>query len=917
LRCKELSARNKHFNLVDYRNLLLSCSADGLVSLLKLLLHSMKINEIRVMRGPNYWSIRRHKLIVMVLDLEELEELPTNKIDGFEDRLKAMFPTMFAHRCSVGEPGGFFQRVKEGTWMGHVIEHIALEIQTLAGMETGFGRTRGTGNYGEYNVVFAYTEEKVGVYAAKSAVRIAEALISGENYELEADIQEMRELREANRLGPSTGSIVEEAESRGIPWIRLNRYSLVQLGYGANQKRIQATVASTTGNIAVEIACDKEDTKDILEDNGIAVPRGRIVRSEEGMFDAIERIGYPVVTKPINGNHGRGATTNITNDEDAKVAFKAAQEHSRSVIVEKFISGHDFRLLVIDYKFVAAAKRTPASVVGDGKSTIKELIDEVNKDPRRGFGHEKVLTAITVDHHTEVILKEKGLTLDSVIHKDELLLLKPTANLSTGGTAEDLTDMVHPYNIFMAERIAKIIGLDICGIDIIAPDLTTPIDENGGAVIEVNAGPGFRMHLAPTHGLPRNVAGAVVDMLFPPGAPVKIPIIAVSGTNGKTTTTRLMAHIVRNMGYKVGFTTSDGIYIQNRMLQKGDCTGPASAEFVLKDPTVNFAVLESARGGMLRAGLGFGNCNIAIITNIAADHLGLKGINSLEDLARVKAIVAESVLPEGYAILNADDDLVYDMRKNLSCNVAYFSMDENNPRIVEHCKRGGLAAIYENGYVTISKGEWKLRVEKAVNIPLTFRGRAKFNIQNVLPTVLAGFIQGFKIADIKLALETFIPSPAQTPGRMNMFRFRNFDLMLDYAHNPAGFRAVADFLENVEATEKIGIIAGVGDRRDEDILELGELSAQMFDKIIIRQDKNLRGRSEENLIDLMKKGILSVNPNADIKIIPKESEAIRYAVENAKKDSFIVICSDVVPDALELVKQLHEEEDKSITVSTI
>lgn len=877
----------------------------------------MKINEIRVMRGPNYWSIRRHKLIVMVLDLEELEELPTNKIEGFEDRLKNMFPTMFTHRCSVGEPGGFFQRVKEGTWMGHVIEHIALETQTLAGMETGFGRTRGTGNLGEYSVVFAYTEEKVGIFAANSAVRIAESLISGEEYNLEADIQEMRELREANRLGPSTGSIVEEAASRGIPWIRLNRFSLVQLGYGANQKRIQATVASSTGNIAVEIACDKEDTKDILEDHGIAVPRGRIVRSEEGMFDAIERIGYPVVMKPINGNHGRGATINITNTEDAKVAFKVAQEHSRSVIVEKFISGYDFRLLVIDFKFVAAARRTPASVVGNGESTIQELIDEVNKDPRRGFGHEKVLTAIKVDHHTEVILKELGLTLESVVPKDEVLLLKPTANLSTGGTAEDLTDMVHPYNVFMAERIAKIIGLDICGIDIIASDLTTPLDENGGAVIEVNAGPGFRMHLAPTHGLARNVAGAVVDMLFPAGAPIKIPIIAISGTNGKTTTTRLMAHIVKNMGYKVGFTTSDGIYIQNRMLQKGDCTGPGSAEFVLKDPTVNYAVLETARGGMLRSGLGFGNCNVAIITNIAADHLGLKGINTVEDLARVKAIVAESVLPDGYAILNADDDLVYGMRKNLNCKVAYFSMDENNPRIISHCKEGGLAAIYENGYVTISKGEWKMRVEKAVNIPLTFRGRAKFNIQNVLPTVLAGFIQGFKIADIKMALETFIPSPAQTPGRMNMFRFRNFDLMLDYAHNPAGFEAIADFLENVEATEKVGIIAGVGDRRDEDILELGKVSARMFDKIIIRQDKNLRGRSEESLIDLMRIGIKSVDPNMEVLIIPKESEAIRHAVENAKKDSFIVICSDVVPDALELVQKLHEEEDKAISVTAV
>ncbi len=861
------------------------------------------------MRGPNYWSIRRHKLVVMVLDLEELEELPTNKIDGFYERLKEMFPGMYEHRCSVGAPGGFFERVQEGTWIGHVIEHIALEIQSLAGMETGFGRTRGTGNHGEYNVVFSYAEENVGLFAAKASVYIARALIDNKPYNLEDDIQHMRELREKERLGPSTGSIVEEAASRGIPWLRLNRYSLVQLGYGANQKRIQATVASSTGSIAVELACDKEDTKELLEANGIPVPRGRIVRSEEGLMEAIDRIGYPVVTKPIDGNHGRGATINITNDADAKVAYTVAKEHSRSIIVERYISGFDHRLLVIDNQFVAAARRTPASVTGDGTSNIQQLIDKVNADPRRGYGHEKVLTAITVDHHTELILKEQNLTLDSVIPKGELLLLKPTANLSTGGTAEDITDAVHPYNIFMAERISKIIGLDICGIDIIAKDVSTPIDENGGAVIEVNAGPGFRMHLAPTHGLARNVAGNVVDMLFPQGTPFKIPIIAVTGTNGKTTTTRLMAHIVRNMGYKVGFTTSDGVYIQNRMLQKGDCTGPVSAEFVLRDPTVNFAVLETARGGILRAGLGFGNCDIAIITNIAADHLGLKGINTLEDLARVKSIVAESVLPEGYAILNADDDLVYDMRKNVNSNVAFFSLKEDNPRIIAHCSKGGLAAIYENGYITICKGEWKMRIEKAVNIPITFRGKAEFNIANTLPAVLASFIRGFKIADIKQALETFVPSPAQTPGRMNMFRFKDFDVMLDYAHNPAGFTAIGNFLAQVDATEKVGIIAGVGDRRDEDILELGALSAKMFDKIIIRQDKNLRGRTEEELIGLMKQGILNEDPKKEILIIPKESEAIRYAVSNAKKDSFIVICSDVVPDALELVRQLNEEED--------
>ena len=788
----------------------------------------MEIREIKAMRGPNYWSVRRHKLIVMVLDLQEMEESPSNKIEGFSDRLKEMFPTMFAHRCSVGTPGGFFQRVEEGTWMGHIIEHIALEIQTLAGMDVGFGRTRGYGEDGVYNVVFAYMEENVGRYAAKAAVRICEALISGESYDMEEDIQEMRILRENERLGPSTGSIVEEAEKRGIPWIRLNKYSLCQLGYGANQKRIQATVTSETSNIAVELACDKEDTKYLLEQAEVEVPRGEIIRRESSLKDTCRYVGFPLVVKPIDGNHGRGITVNINNYEDALVAFREAQKVSRAVIVEKFVVGDDYRLLVINHKLVAAAKRTPAHVIGDGKSTIQELIDEVNKDPRRGYGHEKVLTAIKVNELTETLIKSKGYTVDSVIADGETLILKDTANLSTGGTAEDVTDVVHPANVFMAERISKIIGLDICGIDIMTTDISEPLSDTGGAVLEVNAGPGFRMHLAPTTGLPRNVAAPVIDKLFPPGSNAKIPIIAVTGTNGKTTTTRLIAHMAKMKGYKVGYTTSDGVYIQNRLLMKGDCTGPSSAEFVLKDPTVNFAVLESARGGLLRAGLGFKNCDVGIVTNVASDHLGLKGIHTVEQLAAVKGVIPETVLPDGYAILNADDDLVYKMRKKVDCNVALFSMDEDNIHIKAMQKRDGLCAIYENGYITICRGEWKMRIAKAVNIPLTYGGKAKFMIQNVLPSVLTAHIQGFSNEDIKMAVETFIPSPTQTPGRLNLFNFKNFKILLDYAHNPAGMRALQQFIENIDCTVKVGIIAGIGDRRVEDNNEMGSIAAEMF-----------------------------------------------------------------------------------------
>jgi cyanophycin synthetase len=871
----------------------------------------MKIEEIKVMRGPNYWSIRRNKLIQMKLNLEEMEQRPTNTIPGFRERLEKYLPGLYEHRCSEGVPGGFFLRVDEGTWMGHVIEHIALELQTLAGMDTGFGRTRGTGKEGEYYVVFDYIEEAAGVLAAKCAVKLTQAIIDNEPYDVEADLQEMREVREETRLGPSTGCIVDEAAKRGIPFIRLNRHSLVQLGHGVNQQRIRATIAGTTSCIAVDIAGDKEDTKNLLEAAEIPVPKGTIIRSEEGLKEAVAYIGYPCVLKPINGNHGKGATTNIINWEQAVKALEAAQQYGRQTIIEKFITGFDFRVLVINNKFICAALRTPASVTGDGIHSIQWLVDETNKDERRGYGHEKVLTQIKVDNFTQKMLDEKGYTLDTIPTKGELVLLKPTANLSTGGTSTDVTDEVHPSNIFMAERISKIIGLDICGIDIMAPNLKVPINENGGAVLEVNAAPGFRMHIDPSEGIPRNVAEPVIDMLFPKGSSGRIPIIAITGTNGKTTTSRLTAHIAKSAGYKVGYTTSDGVYIQNQMMMKGDCTGPLSAQFVLKDPTVDFAVLECARGGILKNGLAFQNCDIAIITNVTNDHIGLGGIDTLEQMAKVKAVVAETVFKHGYAILNAEDDLVYNMKKELQCNIALFSMDENNPRIKKHCKAGGLACVFENGYVTIMKGTWKIRVQKVTDIPITYGGKALHNIMNTLPAVLAAYLyRNIKVADIKLALETFIPSPSQTPGRLNLFQFKHFQFLVDFAHNPAGLQLLGDFVSKLDGTPKVGIISGTGDRRDEDIKDLGRISAMYFDEIIIRQDRHLRGRTAENIVELLVEGI-NENKTREIPItvIFNEKDAIMHAYNTAKPGSLITIMCDVVAEALDLIKSLKEKED--------
>jgi cyanophycin synthetase len=872
----------------------------------------MQILELKVLRGPNYWSIRRPKLIQMKLDLEELEERPTNHIHGFRERLEKMFPSMYSHRCSVGAPGGFFQRVEEGTWMGHVIEHIALELQTLAGMDTGFGRTRTPEGEkpGVYYVVFSYMEEDAGLYAARAAVRVAQALVDGTDYDLSEDIQKLREIREDTRLGPSTGCIVDEAAKRGIPYIRLNKQSLVQLGYGVNQKRIRATIASTTSNIAVDIACDKEETKLLLEAAEIPVPRGTVIRTEVGLDEAIMKFGYPLVIKPIDGNHGKGNTTNIINKEQALKAFEAAKAYSRSVIVERFITGYDFRCLVINNKFICAALRTPASVVGDGEHDLNWLIEETNKDPRRGYGHEKVLTQITIDQFTQKMLDDAGITLEYVPKKGERVLLKPTANLSTGGTSTDVTDEVHPANVFMFERIARIIGLDICGIDVMATDLRTPIAENGGAVLEVNAAPGFRMHIEPSEGLPRNVAEPVVDMLFPKGSAGRIPIISITGTNGKTTTTRLTAHIAKSAGKKVGYTTSDGVYIQNQLMMKGDCTGPVSSQFVLKDPTVDFAVLECARGGILKAGLAFQNCEVAVVTNVAADHLGLGGIYTVEAMAKVKAVVPETVFPHGYAVLNADDDLVYKMRKDLKCNIALFSMDENNPRIKEHAAENGLSCVFENGYITIMKGNWKIRVLPVKEIPITYEGKAVHNINNCLPAVLSSYLfRDITIEDIRTGLQTFIPSEKLTPGRLNFFHFKNFTMLADFAHNPHGLNLLCDFVSKLDYKTKIGVISGTGDRRDDDIRELGAISGKHFDEIIMRCDKNLRGRTADEIMGLLEEGIRKVNTTVPIIKIANENEALEYIYAHPREGALYTIMCDVVAGAIDKIKELKARED--------
>ncbi|NEO26041.1 MAG: cyanophycin synthetase [Kamptonema sp. SIO4C4] len=872
----------------------------------------MKILKTSTLRGPNYWSIRYQKLIVMRLDLEDLDERYSNEISGFYEGLTEVLPTIVEHYCSRGYRGGFLERVQEGTLMGHIIEHVALELQDLAGMHVGFGRTRETAERGVFNVVFEYVDEQAGRYAGRAAVRLCQSIIETGTYpaeELQQDLDDLRELAQAASPGPSTETIITEAEERQIPWMQLGARALIQLGYGVNQRRIQATLTDASGILGVELACDKEGTKTILRDAGIPVPRGTVIRYFDELEDAIDEVGgYPIVIKPLDGNHGRGITIDITSWEEAEEAYDIAAEASktRSIIVERYYQGSDHRILVINGKVVAVAERVPAHVVGDGRATVSELIDRTNQDPRRGDGHDNVLTRITLDKTATDVLARQGLNLDTVLRDGEVAYLRATANLSTGGSAIDRTDDIHPENEWIAERVVKTIGLDIAGIDVVTSDIRKPLRETDGVVVEVNAAPGFRMHASPSEGLPRNVGAAVLDMLYPNQAPTRIPIVALTGTNGKTTTTRLTAHIFRQTGKVVGYTTTDGIFIGNYLVEKGDTTGPQSAQVILKDPTVELAVLESARGGILRSGLAFSQCDVGVVLNVAADHLGIGDIDTVEQMAFLKSVVAESASPEGYAILNADDPLVAGMAERVKAKIAYFSMNPDNPVIQDHLRRGKLVAVYENGYLSILEGNWTLRIEEAKNIPITIGGKAPFMIANALAACLAAFAQGVDVELIRQGVRTFQLSSEQTPGRMNLFDLGKYHALVDYAHNAAGYEAMGGFVKNWSG-ECLGVVGAPGDRRDDDLVLLGKIAAAMFDYIIIKEDYDRRDRKEGEVADLILKGVLQGNPDAKYETLLDEHEAIRRGLDIVKDGGLVVITPESVSEAIAIIKSYQEQ----------
>jgi len=888
---------------------------------------TLQILETRILRGPNYWS--RSPVVKLLVDLGVLEAFPSNTIPGFVDGLLTFLPSLEDHACSLNRRGGFVTRLRDGTWAGHVAEHVALELQNQAGTEVRHGKTRGAGVEGQYNVVFEYGEETVGIEAGKLAVRIVNHLVDprdpAQELDFMAELERLIRLAEKQAFGPSTQAILDEAASRDIPYIRLDRFSLVQLGQGVHQQRIRATMTSKTSGIAVDIASDKNLTNRLLDSAGLPVPKSEVVTSADAAVAAGRRIGYPCVVKPLDGNHGRGVHLDLATDDDVRRAFDGAVAQTRSgeVVVETYIHGNDYRCLVIGGVVAAIAERVPASVVGDGKATVRELVDRTNADPRRGIGHEKVLTRINVDDAAIELVREQGLDMDAAVPDGVRVKLALTGNMSTGGTSIDRTMEAHPDNVEIAEMAARVVGLDVAGIDFICPDITVPVRETGGGIVEVNAAPGFRMHTHPTEGEPQFVAKPVIDLLFPAGASSRIPIIAVTGTNGKTTTVRMIAHILKFMGRRVGMTSTDGIVVDGRTIRRGDMSGPRSARMILQNPTVDTAVFEVARGGILREGLGFDRADVAVVTNVTADHLGLGGIETLRQLSAVKGVLVEAVPRSGMAVLNADDPYVARMASESRGGVVYFSMEteKGSPgfdRVDGHCGRGGAAFVVrktpEGDQIVLRHGPRTMPVLYTHLVPATFGGKARMNVANGLAAAAAAWASGAHLHDIRQGLRTFTTSFFQAPGRLNYLEIGGIRVVIDYCHNVDGMRNLADFVNRMMADgaggkgrsgRAIGVIGMPGDRRDEDMREYGALAATAFDEIVVREDRNLRGRKPGASAELVAEGVQRARTAAGGRTVRTdkvldELTAVRSALRRANRGDFLVMCVD---DAVGVYKE--------------
>ncbi len=872
----------------------------------------LRILETRVYRGPNYWSYE--PAIKLVVDLGSLEAFPSNTIPGFVDRLLETLPGVAAHSCSTGKAGGFEKRLREGTWAGHIAEHVALQLQRDAGTEVGRGKTRGTGEPGRYHVVYSFAEESVGLAAGRLAVRLVNHLVAPDrDFDFSAEFEKLVRLAERAAFGPSTQGLLDEAALRDIPYIRLNEHSLVQLGHGVYQKRIRATMTSETSSLGVDIASDKKLTNRLLGGTGIPVPRSEVVRSEDEAAGAALALGFPVAVKPVDGNHGRGVLLDLDDEAAVRSAYHLARVQSRGggVIVETYLAGNDYRCLVIGGQLRAVAQRVPAHVDGDGTHTLAELVEITNADPRRGIGHEKVLTRIHVDPESVAYAREQGYELADVPPRNARVYLKRTANMSTGGISIDRTEEIHPENAEIAELAAHVVGLDIAGIDFICPDIGQPVSETGGGIVEVNAAPGFRMHTHPTEGEAQYVAKPVIDALFPPGSPSRIPIVAVTGSNGKTTTARMIAHIFKGMGRKVGLTSTDGIFVDGRVIRKGDMSGPRSASTVLQNPTVDFAVFEVARGGILREGLGYHRNDVAVVLNVTGDHLGLGGITSIRQLAAVKQVIVEAVPRTGTAVLNADDPLVAAMARHCSGSVIYFSLDPENELLKRQASRGRRSVTLEQGrngeMIVLRNGRKSMELVWTHVLPSTFEGRARMNVANALAAAGAAWAAGAHLHDIRQGLRTFTTSYYMAPGRLNVMDLDGFRVVVDYAHNPPALEALGTFVDLLAEPspggarplvtgDRIAVVATAGDRRDQDIRELGATAARHFDRIVVREDDHLRGRQPGETAALIEEGVRAAMESGarcrEVRTILDEMDATRAALDAGRPGDVVTVCVD-------------------------
>ena len=868
----------------------------------------MQVKSIQVYRGRNIYS---HKVVIkMTLDLEQYYNTPTCGIEGFNERLLNYIPGLRQHKCSLGIENGFLKRLDEGTYLAHVAEHSILELQNMLGYSVKYGKARVTSDEKIYEVIYQYELEEAGILCGELIVEMLNKIIEGSDIAFHEKVSEIQKKISKFALGPSTDVIYKAAIERGIPVIRIGGDSILQLGYGKYQKRIEATLTDNASCVSVDIACDKELTKTILRDACLPVAEGCVVNDLSDALCYSNKIGYPVVVKPKDGNQGKGVSVNLKYDLELEEAFKIARKYSKDIMVERFITGKDYRVTVVGDSVAAVSQRIPPYVVGDGVSTIVQLVETENKNPLRGIDHENHLTKIVLDDISIASLKRRNLTQESILPGREKVYLRENANLSTGGTAKDCTDIIHPLNIELAVRAARLIGLDVAGVDITAPDISKPIAQTGGVIIEINAAPGIRMHHYPAEGKKRNVAKSIIDMLYPEGCKFSIPIISITGTNGKTTTTRMIAHILSLYGYNVGMTATGGIYINNKCILKGDTTGPVSARTILCDKDVEIAVLETARGGIIRSGLGYDLADVAIITNISDDHLGMDGINTLDELAFVKSLVVEAVKDNGYAVLNADDAYTPMISKRVKAKIIYFSKNKDNLILKKHIKEGNIGVYLNNNVICIEKDSEILPVADIMEIPSTMEGKISYNIENSLAATAGSIGLDIPVEAINKGLKTFYLSEVQNPGRFNIYNVGNFRVLVDYGHNISGYLGVLEAAEKLGASRLVGVIGVPGDRSDENAVAIGEIAGKYFDYLYIKEDEDLRGRNPGEIAKLMEHGILSAGKSKDdIEIILSETQALKIAMSNGKPGDLIIVFYDKLDEILDVIRKNNSEDD--------